>query len=112
VTPARGLVWVRRVETPETTPHGHIVLTPDTRDALTVGQMEVVAIGAPAYCVDPDCERCNRLTGIALYPEAFMHPTSAQVGDWVLVKHRSLTATHEDGLYCCQQDELLAILTA
>lgn len=108
--PARGLVTLRKVETPETMLEGCILLTSETREQLTSHQMEVVQVGAPAYCLDEDCERCNRLLGMVTYPEAFTHPTTTKPGDWVLVRHRSLTETHEDGLYACSQDDVLAIL--
>ena len=110
MTPARGVVLLKPIETPEQ--FGHILLIPKTRDDWTAGQMEVVAIGAPAYCVDADCDRCNRLAGKALWSEAFTHPTSAKAGDWVLVRHRALSDTHESGLFACHQDDLLAVLSS
>lgn len=106
MTPARGLVTLRKVETPETTPHGRIVLTPETRDTLTSHQMEVVAIGAPPICTDDHCERPH----LPDFEEDRTHPVGVHRGDWVLVRHRSLTETHQEGLYVCQQDAVLAIL--
>lgn len=110
--PARGKVLLRPVETSELLPGGRILLTERTRQDLTSHQMEVLAIGASAYCINPDCERCNQLTGKAIYPEAFTHQCDAKVGDWVLVAHRSLSETDTDGVFICSQDSVLAVLTA
>ena len=106
MTPARGLVTLRRIETPDTLPAGHILLTSETREQLTQCQMEVVAIGAPASCMDDQCERPH----LPDFEDDRTHPVGVHRGDWVVVRHRSLTATHEDGLYCCPQDAILAVL--
>lgn len=103
---------MKRIETPECIPGGQIVLTAQTREDLTSYQMEVLAVGEPVYCIDPDCERCNYLMGKAVYPEAFMHPCGAKAGDWVLVAPRCLIETDQSGLYCCHQGDILAILEA
>lgn len=108
------MVLVKRIETAETLPGGKIVLTERTRQDLTSHQMEVLAVGEPAYCIDPDCQRCNELMGKVLYPGAFVlvHPCAAEVGDWVLVAHRSLSETDQDGIFICSQDAVLAVLHA
>ena len=115
MTPARGLVLLRHIETSETLPQGKVILTPSTRDTLTAGQMEVVAIGYPARCETfPDCERPHLAAlgaPVGKFPlEPHFHPAGIHAGDWVLVRHRSLTGTHEDGLFCCAQDDILARL--
>jgi len=92
---------LRSVETPESLPGSRIVLTPQTRTDWTAGQMEVVAIGAPAACQDVDCERPHA---------AGSHPLDAQRGDWVLVRHRALLETDQEGLFACHQDDIYAIL--
>lgn len=84
------------------------MLTADTRHAMTLGQVEVVAMGAPSICEDPDCERPHTTSTDA--PQ--VHPTETKPGDWVLIRHRALSETHQDGLYVCQQDAVLAILIA
>ena len=101
MTPARGKLFVRPVNTPETLSHGRIILTPATRNTLVSGQFEVVSLGEPTKCDDPDCER---------HHWAKHHIHGLTRGDWVLVRHRSLTETHEDNLYCCSQDDVLAVL--
>ena len=101
--PSRGLVLVRPVETPERLAHSRIILTDKTREVMTTHQMEVVSVGAPSICEDPDCER----------PHAWNHHVGGvSQGDWVLVRHRSLTETHEDNLFAVAQDDVLAILQA
>lgn len=110
--PARGMVLVKPIETAESLPGGKILLTERTRQDLTSHQMEVLAVGEPAFCIDPACERCNHLTEIALYPEAFLHPCEAKAGDWVLVAHRSLSETDTDGIFICAQDAVIARLEA
>jgi len=109
VTPARGLVLVRPVETPESLPGSRIVLTPQTRTEWTAGQMEVVAIGAPAYCKDAECERDHFLYRDTGEPT---HCPAYSVGDWVLVRHRALLETDQEGLFACHQDDLLAVLSS
>lgn len=107
MTPARGLVTLRRVETPDMLPAGRIVLTPETREQLTSQQMEVVAIGAPPVCEDADCERPHELG-----EDWRTHAIHFRRRDWVLVRHRSLVETPEAGLYACQQDDILAVLVS
>ena len=107
MTPGRGLLTVRYVETPETLPHGRVILTLRAREELTAGQMEVVAIGAPSVCEDDECERPH--TGDQ---QLRTHPTTTKPRDWVLIQHRALSETDEEHLYCCAQDAVLAILEA
>lgn len=99
--PARGIVLLKPIETPETLGQGRIILTPATREALTTHQLEVVSLGAPSICTDPDCERPHSNN---------QHVTQLKAGDWVLVRHRSLLETHQEGLYCAHQDDVLAVL--
>lgn len=107
-TPARGLVWVRKVETAETLPGGLIVLPQEVRDGLTSCQAEVVAIGAPAVCEDEGCERHHVSRWWRQYEWATYHIHRLTVGDWVVVTHRALSPTHQDNLYCCHHDDVLA----
>jgi len=111
VTPARGLVLVRPIETPDSLPGSPIVLTEKTRTDWTAGQMEVVAIGAPSICEDVDCERPHDQ---AHYAEGLPreHRRPCGEGDWVLMRHRSLIETHQDGLYAAHQDDVLAVLNS
>lgn len=101
---------LKPIETPETVGQGKIILTPATREALTMHQMEVVDIGAPALCEDADCERFHSVPRDKPCKAGHWHPRPCAVGEWVLVRHRSLLETHQDGLYCCHQDDVLAVL--
>jgi len=117
VRPARGIVVLKPIETPETIGQGKIILTPATREAMTTHQLEVVSVGYPAQCQEfPDCERphvANLHAPIGKFPkEPHFHPHGLKAGDWVLVRHRSLLETHQEGLYCTHQDDVLAILSA
>lgn len=105
------MVLVKSIETTESLPGGKILLTERTRQDLTSHQMEVLSVGEPAYCIDPDCER--RHFSETTPPGRFraQHPCDAQVGDWVLVAHRSLSETDTDGVFICSQDAVLAVLT-
>lgn len=113
--PGRGMVLVKPIETAESLPRGKILLTERTRQDLTSHQMEVLAVGAPALCINPDCERPDEAHGW-YFPDYHTsqrtHPCNAQVGDWVLVAHRSLSETDTDGIYIIPQDAILAILCA
>lgn len=117
MTPARGKLFVKPIDTTETLPNGTIVLTDRTRADLTASQMEVVAIGYPAHCpLFPDCERPHLAAlgaPVGAFPdEPHFHPCDVKPGDWVLLSPRSLTDTDMDGIFCCSQDAVLAILQA
>lgn len=116
--PARGKVLVKCIETPETLPHGKIILTEATREELTAYQVEIVAVGKLAYCEDTECERPHVVEhpGFPIDSEWLRgapqsHAFSGNAGDWVLVAPRSLSDSGEDGLYVVSQDSVLAILT-
>ena len=119
MTPARGKLFVRHIETPETLPEGKVILPERVRELLTACQVEIVAVGAGAICKDGDCERPHnrveywdhtclppRRNGGTAY-----HLFGAELGDWAVIQRRSLTETHLEGVYCCQQDDVLARLT-
>jgi hypothetical protein len=108
LTPARGLLLVRPVDTAETLPGGRIILTPDARHGLTANQCEVIAVGAFAVC-DPARSRAERRCARAhdiVYehtddcPEMIdtctrelrVHPHPIRPGDWLLVEPRSFLA--------------------
>src|SRR5947207_14319942 len=116
MTPARGKVVVRPVETPETLAGGKILLTEKTREAMTSHQMEVVAVGLAAHCDDADCERQHVYEGATRLPGAniwhldgALHPCGIQPHEWVLVAYRSLSETDTDGIFICSQDDVLAL---
>ena len=102
MTPARGKLLLRRVTTEETLPGGRILLPVGVRDELTSDQMEVLAIGAAPICKNEDCERPHTaLRG---------HAVPTEPGSWILVRQRSLVDAGQDGLYVCEQDDVLAVI--
>lgn len=114
MTPARGKAFVRKIETPESLPGGKILLTPTTREDLTAQQVELVAIGAPAFCDDETCERLH--LGVR-HPDmeqdvGRVHMLEGRIrsGAWALLAPRALTPTDQDDLYVVHQDDVLAIL--
>lgn len=111
MTPSRGRLLVRPVRTPPTLTGGRIELTEKTRDEWTWGQMEVMSVGGPALCDDDSCERTHQ--SVVFHPRKAgerCHYSRFSPGDWVLIKPRSASATHQAGLYVCNQDDVLAIL--
>lgn len=65
-------------------------------------QMEVVSVGLPESCADEWCPREHH-QGQHPVPEVFP-------GDWVLVRPRVITATHDRTLFVAHQVDLLAVL--
>lgn len=101
MTPARGKLFVRPVETPESLPGGRIVLTEATRKDLTAQQAEVIEVGKPWICRDLDCERIHF---------GSWHLCDVHDGDWVLLAPRCLVETDTLNLYVCAQDDVIARL--
>lgn len=104
------MLFVKPIETAETLPYGKILLTDRTRAELTASQMEVVSMGAPSLCEDADCERFHSVPRDKPCAKGHWHPWPCEPGAWVLLAPRSLTETDIDGIYCCAQDAVLAIL--
>lgn len=125
VTPARGLLFVRPVETDETLPGGRILLTQETRDAMVAHQCEVIAVGDFAEC-DPSrsreerkCERKHDYECIAVDCGGFctddgrrVHGHNIRVGDWLVVRPRSFIQgpSAERKEWFIHQDAVLAVL--
>lgn len=99
LTPARGVLLVRPIETREALPGGRILLTANTRERMTAWQAEVVAVGAFAEC-DPTRSRAERkCTRIHSYERKSdgttlrrVHQHTIRAGDWILVEPRSFIA--------------------
>lgn len=101
--PTPGRILVKPVETAETLAGGLIVLTENVREAWTVGQAEVVAVGPPQPCTNEDCARVH-LDG--------HHPLDErlQPGAWVLCKPRRFVETPDGWLVT--QDDIVGVFTA
>ena len=123
--PARGRLLVRPVEVEETRAGGRVILIADTRERMTLGQCEVVAVGALAEC-DPErsraerkCERahawlCDR-NDTEMYgccETVRIHLHDFRVGDWLLVRPRAFidSPNPERREWFVHQDDVIAIL--
>lgn len=111
MTPARGKLLVRPIETQETLPGGKILLTQTTRDGLTAQQAEVVAVGAGTVCEQENCERPHTTLTQDAIPK-LVHERHIHSGQWVLLAPRCLVETDTPNLYVCAQDDVLAVLEA
>lgn len=114
MTPARGKVLVRKVETSESYAGGKIVLPEAVREQIAAQQVEIVKIGPWAACEDGDCERMHFFEGgdgIAGYAEVATHPFSVEPGSWCLIAPRSLVESGIPDTYLVAQDSVLAILS-
>ena len=116
--PARGRLLVRPVEVEETRAGGRVILIADTRERMTLGQCEVVAVGALAEC-DPERSRaerkCERLHHYETSPERIgvrVHPCEISRGDWLLVRPRAFidSPNPEKKEWFVHQDDVIAIL--
>lgn len=93
---------MRKPDTQETIPGGRIVLPEGVREDMASCQVEVVAVGLAPLCEDPDCKWPTT--------EHTNYHRPVEVGDWLIIRPRSLVATDEDKLYVCKQDDALAIV--
>ena len=129
--PSRGNLLVKPVETDETRAGGIIILTADTRERMTLGQCEVVAVGAPAEC-DParsrterKCEREHDYDDDNCACESDLevlecktpcprrvHVCNVRPGDWLLVRPRAFVDGPEPERkeWFVHQDDVIAIL--
>lgn len=109
MTPARGTLLVRKVETEDTLPGGKVIIPESLRENLIPNQAEIVAVGLPELCDDEECERAHGITWRD-GPQLRCHDHDLYSGNWIILKPRSLAATHEDGLYSVSQDAVLAVV--
>lgn len=96
--PARGLAFIKHIETEETYPGSAILVTQKTRDKITKCQFEVVRVGDYARCADEDCERPH-----TKFRE---HKHHLLEGDWVLCKNRAWMETDDEQIYVIRQDDI------
>ena len=126
---------MRPVRTAETFAGGSVVLLEETRERWVGQQAECVAVGAPALCEDPDCDRQHgyspqrppslfagagpqgaRALAAGWLPPTdpdclWFHPAEVKAGDWLLVEPRHFTEI-TDGLWALPQESVLAVLSA
>ena len=108
--PARGVVFLRKVETTDRI--GRIYAPPQAIDNMTWLQFEVAALGEPTMCRDEDCERPHWPIpdGDAQWfkDDVGLHVTPGlAVGDWVLLRGRSWNELPERGLYAATYEAIL-----
>ena len=98
--PARGLAYIRHVETEERYGNSPIVILPTTRDKIAKQQFIVVGLGKYEICEDVDeCKRVHNKWG--------QHVHRLMCGDWVLVKNRSWMQTPDPSVFVVRQDAIL-----
>jgi co-chaperonin GroES (HSP10) len=110
VTPARGLLLVKKIDTQETFAGGRIIIPVASREQMSGSQMHVVAVGESERCTNDECERFHAWTE----PEIKTHPYDAriEVGSWIYVQPRALVDASVEGeeLYFVRHDNVLAVL--
>jgi hypothetical protein len=107
MTPARGRLFVSAVDPEETLPGGRIALPALVREQFAMNQRVVKDVGLPMRCDDPECARTHGLDD----QQRVVHPVAVEPGDWVVLRPRSVQETHDRGIQCCHQDDVLAVLT-
>ena len=105
--PAPGRVLLRPIETESSI--GRIQLLDRTRENWTPNQYEIADLGALLACDNEDCDRQHCISKSS----GRSYHTQQQFGrgDWVLVRHRSVSPTDDDNLFIAWQDDILAILS-
>lgn len=104
MTPARGVVLIRRVRHAQTEGTGVIVLPEKTVNNWTIGQAEIVAVGAPRR-VEEDDDREGWNQGDPIPTDPRLVP-----GAWVMTKPRSWIATDRKDMWVCRIEDVLAVL--
>ena len=97
--PARGLAFIKHIQTDERYAGGHIVIPPQARDKVAKQQFIVAAVGKYENCDDEDCRR--------LHNKYNQHVHALTIGDWVLVRNRSWMQTPDPEVYVVRQDAIL-----
>ena len=100
--PTSGNVLVRPVETSETYGSGRMIIPDSIRDKLNAGQMEIVAVGQPGRCEEPEeCERPHN-------GECHVIPPVLTVGAWALVMVGRWVEMADD-LWLVRQEDVLGV---
>jgi hypothetical protein len=98
--PARGLAFIRHIQTAETYAGSPIVIPEQARDRVAKQQFVVTSVGDYERCDDPD--ECNRPHHRGLF-----HKHRLMVGDWVLARNRSWMLTPDPDVYVIRQADIL-----
>lgn len=104
--PKAGLALVRPIDTEDTLPGGKILLSPSYRASLTAQQAEIVAIGPPQRCHEPEtCNRPHTTTGRHVVDQRLVP------GAWVLCAKWSYVEVAPD-LYAVAHEALIGVFPA
>jgi co-chaperonin GroES (HSP10) len=104
VVPARGLAFVKHIQTEETYRGGSIIIPDQARDKVARQQTIVVSVGDYERC--DDLEECNRP-----HTKAGEHKHRLMEGDWVLCRNRSWGLTPDPDIYVIRVVDILGIFT-
>ncbi len=109
--PARGLAFIKHIETEDTYRGGKILIPDQARDKIAKMQFTVVDVGEAEVCEEPDdCLRQHNLhviPGTWKVKDDLFHPCDVKVGDWVICRNRSWSATPDPDLYVVRQSDVL-----
>lgn len=102
IKPARGLLYVRKIETEEVYRGGRVLIPQQAQDKIAKHQFEVVSVGDYARC--PDVDECSRP-----HTKFGEHRHYLVVGSWILAKNRSWGHTVDPDIYVLRQDDVLGV---
>lgn len=100
--PARGLAFIKHVETEETYRGGTILIPDQARDKVAKQQFTVVAVGDYERC--EDLEECKRP-----HHKGVFHRHHLMQGDWVICRNRSWLASPDPDVYIIRQVDILGV---
>jgi hypothetical protein len=96
--PARGLAFIRHIETEESYRGGAIVVPVQSRDKLSRQQFVIEAVGDYEFCDDDECERPHTDS---------MHAHDLREGDWILARSRSWMLTPDPHIFVVRVEDVL-----
>ena len=103
--PARGLAFIKHIDTEERYRGGQIIIPDPVRDKVAKQQFNVIAVGAWEVCDDP--EECRRPHSFHLGTDSYCHHCEVRMGDWVLCRNRSWSATPDPDIFVVKQSDIL-----
>ena len=105
--PARGLAFIRRIETEETYAGSPIILTDQSREKIARQQFTVLAVGGVEFCEDEDCEREHAIRYTEYDEPVNVHLYDVAAGDWVLVRNRAWAETPDPNVFVVRQEAIV-----
>ena len=105
--PARGLAWLRHVETAEVYQSGRVIIPEPVRDKVARQQFEVVALGDYEFCEADSWEDCPLHMGA--HTKRGEHRHRLQVGDWIVARNRSWDCTPDPDVYSVRVEYILGV---